>query len=142
MQIGKVAEQAGVNTQTIRFYERSGLLNKPPRTQAGYRSYSPATVEVVRFIKQSQELGYTLAEVKQLISLHEHGSNGNEIRDLAAKKLRDIAERIDALVGMRQQLRSFLTSCNCGTPEQPGCPPIEKLDFSVPCHPVKLDRRK
>jgi len=133
MQIGELAEQAGVNTQTIRFYERRGLLKKPARTQSGYRTYSGGTVTVVRFIKQSQELGYTLAEIKQLLSFHESGGNANEIRELASTKLEDIRRRISGLEEMREQLEAFVANCHCGSAEQPACPPIEKLDFSVAC---------
>src|SRR5262252_9659941 len=73
MQTHEVAERAGVNAQTLRYYERRGLLAEPPRSPAGYRDYPPAAVEVLRFVKRSQELGFTLAEVEELLSLAEGG---------------------------------------------------------------------
>ena len=80
MQIGEVAAQAGVKTQTIRFYERRGLLKEPMRIASGYRAYPASVVRVVRFIKQSQELGYTLAEIKQLLALHDQNGNAAQVR--------------------------------------------------------------
>src|SRR5215469_3080728 len=67
---GELARNAGVNLQTIRFYERQGLLPKPLRTASGYRSYQENDLERVRFIKRNQQLGFTLAEIKQLMRLH------------------------------------------------------------------------
>jgi DNA-binding transcriptional MerR regulator len=70
MRIGEVSKQSGVKVGTIRFYERRKLLKSPPRTSSGYRSYVPQDVQVVKGIKQLQELGFTLREVKELIDLH------------------------------------------------------------------------
>src|SRR5215472_1145737 len=70
MRSGELARNAGVNLQTIRFYEKQGLLPKPERTASGYRSYQQSDLERVLFIKRNQELGFTLAEIKQLIDLH------------------------------------------------------------------------
>lgn len=133
MRIGELANRVGVSTQTIRFYERTSLLRKPPRTQAGYRSYPESSVTVVRFIKQSQEIGYTLAEIKTLLSFHDAGGNMAEIRDLALSKIADISRRITGLQKVREQLEAFVADCKCGTKEKPGCPPIENLDFSIVC---------
>ena len=70
MRTGELARNAGVNLETIRFYERQGLLAKPMRTASGYRSYQRSDLERVLFIKRNQEIGFTLAEIKQLIDLH------------------------------------------------------------------------
>jgi DNA-binding transcriptional MerR regulator len=70
MRIGEVSKQSGVKVGTIRFYERRKLLKSPPRTSSGYRSYVPQDVQVLKGIKQLQELGFTLREVKELIDLH------------------------------------------------------------------------
>lgn len=133
MKIGELAIRTGVSTQTIRFYERESLLKKPMRTASGYRSYSDGVVSVVRFIKQSQEIGYTLAEIKQLLSFHDEGGNTTEIGDLATAKIADIKKRISDLLEMQTQLEAFVANCNCGTEEMPECPPIAKLDFNVLC---------
>ena len=70
MRTGELARNAGVNLQTIRFYEREGLLPKPARTVSGYRSYQQSDLERVIFIRKNQQLGFTLAEIKQLMQLH------------------------------------------------------------------------
>jgi DNA-binding transcriptional MerR regulator len=70
MKIGELSKEAGVNVGTIRFYERRKLLKAPLRTSSGYRSYAPRDVQVVKAIKQLQELGFTLKEIKELIDLH------------------------------------------------------------------------
>ena len=69
MQTGEVAARAGVNIQTLRYYERRGLLGRPPRTASGYRRYSEDAVRIVRFVKRAQELGFTLDEAEQLLRL-------------------------------------------------------------------------
>jgi MerR family copper efflux transcriptional regulator len=69
LKIGEVAERGGVNLQTIRYYEREGLLPEPPRRESGYRMFPESTVRRVRFIKRAQELGFTLAEIRELLSL-------------------------------------------------------------------------
>lgn len=129
MQIGEVAAKAGVNTQTIRFYERRGLLKKPERTRSGYRSYQARVVQIVRFIKQSQELGYTLAEIKQLLALHDKHGNAEEVRALAAAKIESINSRIDVLIQMRNQLENLIANCRCGDKLQPDCPAIQQFDY-------------
>jgi DNA-binding transcriptional MerR regulator len=73
MRTHEVADRAGVNAQTLRYYERRGLLAEPPRSPAGYRDYPTSVVGVVRFVKRSQELGFTLTEVEELLSLAEGG---------------------------------------------------------------------
>ncbi len=114
MQIGEVAAQAGVKAQTIRFYERRGLLKTPARTASGYRAYPPSVVQIVRFIKQSQELGYTLAEIKQLLALHDRLGNAAQVRALATAKIDSITQLYRRLC--RQSLRLRRTSVNIQSP--------------------------
>jgi len=131
MQIGEVAAEVGVNTQTIRFYERRGLLEKPMRTASGYRAYPASVIRVVRFIKQSQELGYTLAEIKQLLALHDQRGNATQVRALATAKIDSINKRIENLAQMRDELKHIVANCHCGDAAQPDCPAIEKLDHQA-----------
>jgi MerR family copper efflux transcriptional regulator len=70
MRIGELSQRAGLNIQTIRFYERKRVLREPQRTPSGYRSYEPADLERLIFIKQSQKLGFTLREIRQMVELH------------------------------------------------------------------------
>src|SRR5216683_3180414 len=88
MKIGQVATRAGVNIDTLRYYERRGLLAEPERRPSGYRDYPEETVPIIRFIKRAQDLGFTLNEIEELISLRD-GGNGRrkgEIRALAEAK--------------------------------------------------------
>lgn len=131
MQIGELAKQAGVNTQTIRFYERRGLIKTPARTQSGYRAYSDSSVQVVRFIKQSKKLGYTLAEIKQLINLHDEDGNTAHAKDLALSKIEAINKQISDLKQMRKNLSELVANCGCGSKAQPDCIGIKELDFTA-----------
>lgn len=130
MRIGEVAAQAGVNAQTIRFYERRGLLKKPARSHSGYRVYPSSVVGVVRFIKQTQESGYTLAEIKQLLVLHDKkGGNAAQVRALATAKIDSINRRIKSLERMRDELQTIVADCQCGGETQPDCPALERFDY-------------
>lgn len=133
MQIGDLAKEAGVSTQTIRFYERRGLLKTPMRTQAGYRSYSDSFVQIVRFIKQSKELGYTLSEIKVLLNLHDSNGDTSQARTLALTKIENIDGQIKKLTEMRKSLKDFVDSCSCGTSAQPDCETIKQLDYKITC---------
>ncbi len=115
MRIGEVAVLAGVNVQTIRFYERRSLLRKPERLPSGYRYYLPDTVKLIRFIKQAQELGFTLNEIKQLVLLREPQSDSAaQIRAIAKAKIQSIDEKISRLQKMRDEIINLLSSCECG----------------------------
>lgn len=130
MRIGEVARQAGVHIQTLRYYERRGLLPEPERGTSGYRAYDPDTVRLVRFIKRAQELGFTLREIEDLIELRESPRRGTEVRAVASAKVQDIERRIRQLKAMRKALGGLVAACDCeaGTLT---CPIIEALDDSA-----------
>jgi MerR family transcriptional regulator, mercuric resistance operon regulatory protein len=120
MRIGELASRAGVNVQTIRFYERRRLLSHPPRTPSGYRSYSQTDFEALQFIRWAQQLGFTLKEVKQLLQLHTAVTNlpsADTRRDpveldsiikMAEEKLAAVHEKIGLLKSMGKQLSSTI----------------------------------
>jgi DNA-binding transcriptional MerR regulator len=120
MRIGELASKARVNIQTIRFYERQRLLHVPERTASGYRVYGQADLEAVQFIKWSQQLGFTLKEVSQLLQLHRAvaslpaarvGRDSNELQSIirmAEEKLVNIAEKLKSLKSMGKQLTSVI----------------------------------
>jgi len=120
MRSGELARNAGVNLQTIRFYERRGLLPKPPRTVSGYRTYQQRDLERVLFIRRNQELGFTLAEIKQLMDLHSvlasmgarhFGTRPNELQgiiEIGRERLLAIREKSRTLNTMRRQLEWML----------------------------------
>jgi MerR family mercuric resistance operon transcriptional regulator len=110
---GEVAEQAGVHVETLRYYERRGLLAAPQRSAGGYRDYPGAAVEVVRFVKRAQELGFALAEVEELLHLAEGGPEQCEaVRDAAAAKLADLDAKISDLTRMRASLAELVARCD------------------------------
>lgn len=114
MRIGELAAQANVNAQTVRLYERIGLLQKPKRLASGYRDYAPDVVERVRFIKRAQKLGFTLGEIKTLMGLRGQGSAAqNDVRALAASKLAEIERRIGQLQEMRDAIEHGMKVCQC-----------------------------
>ncbi len=117
--IGRVAELSGLPVDTIRFYEKKGLLQPPPRNPSGYRVYPPEAVEVIRFIKRSRDLQFSLQEVANLIQLfyHEPDASG-EIKRITEQKIHEVNTRLQELVTVKDQLEQFTSHCaEAGTPE-------------------------
>ncbi len=112
MTIGKVARAAGVGVETVRFYERTGLLAPPPRTRAGYRHYPPEAVDRLGFIRHAQRLGFTLAEVAELIALHEATVPCAEFKARAAAKVAAIEEKIATLLAAKPELVALVEQCD------------------------------
>ena len=113
MRIGRVSREAGVNAQTLRYYERRGLLPKTGRLASGYREYDPATVGLVRFIKNAQELGFTLNEIRELIALRENRSRSAEdVWRVATKKVEEMDRRIRQLTEMKDELAALVEQCS------------------------------
>ncbi|MEU8250123.1 MerR family transcriptional regulator [Nonomuraea sp. NPDC048916] len=121
---GQVAEQAGVNLQTLRYYERRGLIAEPRRSPGGHRAYPPETVTLLTVIKAAQRLGFTLEEVAELIDTGRHGHPTPDLRSRAQAKIAEVDARIADLTTIRQALMQVvnagcdsLTHCTC-----PDCP--------------------
>lgn len=123
--IGQVAAAAGVNTQTIRYYERRGVLPFPRRTPSGYRQYAGDAVRRLRFIKRAQELGFSLAEIASLLKL-EDGARRNVIRNVAGDRLQQIETKIADLQRMRKTLSHLIRECETTGASHP-CPIIAAL---------------
>ena len=125
---GQVAKASGVNIQTVRFYEREGLLAAPRRSASGYRQYTDDAVRVVTFVKRAQELGFTLREAKELLRLRALGPRRAEAAKSAAEaKIRDVDEKLRDLTAMRAALASLVDSCRrAGGPIR--CPILEALE--------------
>ncbi len=122
-----MASQAGVNVQTLRYYERRGLLPEPQRLDSGYRSYGPEAVRTVRFVKRAQRLGFTLEEVEALLQLAAGGPRScADARQLAAEKLADLEQRIEALEAMRESLTQLVATCDRPRSRRE-CPLLEAL---------------
>lgn len=126
--IGQVAKGGGVNVETIRYYERQGLIPPPPRRESGYRQYPEDTVNRVRFIKRAQELGFSLKEISDLLSLRVvPGVNCSEVKRRAEAKIANIEEKIFTLQGMKQALAKLATTCSGRGPTSE-CPILETLE--------------
>lgn len=113
MRTTQVARSAGVNAQTLRYYERRGLLPDPPRTSSGYRTYGPETVRIVRFVKQVQELGFSLDQAEDLLHLADGGPDRcDEVQRMTGDKLAEVDAKIEALMAMRESLGRLLATCS------------------------------
>jgi len=127
MWITETAKEAGVNTQTLRYYERRGLLPKPPRRGSGYREYSDEAVRLVRFIKRAQELGFSLDEVEDLVRLRGvRRGDRHRVRSIAERKVVEIDRKIAQLQSMRGALVHLIESCHRGGVAE--CPIIDALN--------------
>jgi MerR family transcriptional regulator, copper efflux regulator len=128
LRIGEVAARAGVNLQTVRYYERRRLLPKPERTAGNYRSFTPDAVRRVRFIKRAQELGFTLKEIKVLLSLRaEPQAHCADVYQQAAAKVADIDKKLRGLRAMRKALGKLMAECSGRSPAS-DCPILEALE--------------
>ena len=133
LRTGEVARLAGVNAETLRFYERQGILPEPPRRASGFREYPPETVDLIRFIKRAQELGFSLREVQGLLDLRNAPRRAaRKAPHLVKAKIDDINHKIHDLEAMRGALEGLL--CACEGKESPGsCPIIESLSGCPLC---------
>ena len=112
MRTSELARRTGVNIETLRYYERRGLLDEPPRTPGGYRDYPPRAVSGIRFIKRAQELGFRLEEIDELLHLSDGGPDSCEVaRSLAASRRADLEARIADLQRMSASLSGLIDTC-------------------------------
>jgi len=127
--IGRLAKAAGVNVETIRYYQRRGLVDEPSKPLGGHRRYAASAAARVRFIKRAQQLGFTLEEVTGLLRL-EDGQSCRETRLLAEHKLALIEKRIADLTRMRRTLKGLITECAAGRGKR-SCPIIATLSANL-----------
>ena len=123
--IGRLADEAGVNVETIRYYQRRGLMREPAKPDSGHRRYAADAVHRVHFIKRAQALGFTLEEVSGLLALDDAHACA-KTRELATHKLEVIVSKLDDLKAMRKALTSLLRKCDAGA-DNGGCPIIHAL---------------
>ncbi len=128
MTIGEAARRAGVGVETIRFYERRKLIAQPLRPAGGgYRSYPEETVERIRFVRQAQELGFSLREIVELLSLRaDPGADSADVRVRALGKLAEVEGKIDQLKHMRAALKTVIAACP-GQGGVEGCSILEAM---------------
>ncbi len=125
---GEVASRGGVNLETIRYYERRGLLPKPPRTPAGYRTFDAAALRRLRFIKQAQALGFSLKEIKELLALRvDPRTSCADVRRRAEAKIADVEAKLRVLRTMKRALVQLTAAC-AGRGPVSACPILETLE--------------
>lgn len=126
--IGQVARRSGFGVETVRFYERNGLIDEPPRRTSGYRQYPESVISRLRFIKRAKELGFSLKEIKELLSLRvEPTTTCSDIRERAQAKIIDVEGKIQSLEGIKEVLKRLTTSCS-GVGPLSECPIVEALE--------------
>jgi MerR family transcriptional regulator, copper efflux regulator len=127
MRIGELAQQAGVNTQTLRYYERRGLIETGRRATSGYREYDDIAVRRVRFIRRAQELGFTLDEIRGLMGLWNDSLGSCSAAEKRASATLDrIEQKIGDLLRMREALAKYVSACRT-EPALDRCPLLEEL---------------
>ena len=126
--IGKLANAAGVNIQTIRYYERIGLIEQPQRKESGYRQYGKSDIQKIKFIKRAQELGFTLKEIQDLLTLKvDPDTTCANVRERAEKKLTDIEQKLSELIRIKKALEKLTALC-VGKGPTGDCPILEALE--------------
>ncbi len=109
MLAGQAAKELGVGVQTLHFYEEQGMIPRPPRTESGYRLYTPEIIERVRFIRKAQALGFSLDEIKEILGLAKRGASPcGTVQRALAEKLREVDRRLEDLRGFRAELAALI----------------------------------
>lgn len=132
LRIGEVATRSGVSIDTLRYYERRKLLSTAPRTQSGYRMFSSETVDRVLFIRQAQELGFTLEEISELLTTN-GTSDCLKVHDLLDTKLTELDARMKSMHDFREKLIHYLAECEVELKEHPDsaeCPVVDEMAHS------------
>jgi len=128
LKTGELAKQAGVNVETLRFYEREGLLPEPPRRASGYREYPPDSVQRIRFIQRSKELGFTLREIKGLLELRVNPETTcAQVKEHAAEKISDVKQKVTDLKAIERALKKLMDTCSGSGPIDE-CPILRHLE--------------
>ena len=122
--IGKAAKAAGVGIDTVRFYEREGLLPEARRSDSGYRLYSGDDVDRLRFVRRAKGLGFSLADIRELLRLQDNRGDRREVKSVAERRLADLDQRIAELSALRSALASLVDRCS-GQGSIQGCPIID-----------------
>ena len=129
MTIGKLARSAGVGVETVRFYERKGLLEEPSRGESGYRQYPSGSLTRLRFIRQAKELGFTLPEIHELLSLRvSPTASCAAVQERIAAKMDTIQEKIDSLRRMKRALSGMAALCVSEALPTGECPILDALE--------------
>lgn len=133
MQIGRVSEQTGLSVDAIRFYEKQRLLERPPRTEGGFRLFHPEDIQRILFIRRAQQLGFSLPEIRELLVLRsDEGKACSHVRDLFRAKVSVVREKIRELAILEGQLTKSLRKCErnlkpARSCDRNGCPVLQEI---------------
>ncbi|NIP72351.1 MAG: heavy metal-responsive transcriptional regulator [Gammaproteobacteria bacterium] len=129
LKIGQVAKRTGITVETVRFYEKQGLIAAPQRSASGYRQYTPDTVKRVRFIQHAKEVGFTLKDIAELLALRrEPGTSCADIKLRATHKIEEVDRKIQDLQRIREALARMAIKCS-GRGDLRECPILEELEL-------------
>lgn len=128
MRTSELAARAGVNAQTLRYYERIGLLDEPPRTPGGYRDYPDQALRVMRFVRRAKELGFQLDEIEELLGLANGRGKCSAVRPVAEQRVADLDHRIADLRRMRDALSDLTDRCADDPEHDHTCPILDTLE--------------
>ncbi len=134
VQIGKVAQQTGLSVDTIRFYEKEGLLMEPPRSEGGFRLYTSRSIDHLQFIRKAQELGFSLSEIRELTVIQDERTEAcTHVRDLIEQKLKAVRQKIQSLTTLEEHLDAAFRKCSqalkddTAGPQHEYCPVLETI---------------
>ncbi|MFN6963631.1 MAG: heavy metal-responsive transcriptional regulator [Pyrinomonadaceae bacterium] len=144
LKIGEVSKLSGIGVEALRFYEKSGLLDRPGRTYSGYRVYDESVLERLEFVKKAQVLGFTLDEIKELIAHKQNGQSPcKEVRAIVRERLEELNERIEQLISYRDELKAALKKWDrTGQADGHVCGLIETSHIEHKVSSRKVGRRK
>ena len=126
MNIGEVAAETGITSKSIRYYESIGLIPEAHRTGGGYRQYSDKDVQTLHFIRRARNLGFTVGEVEELLSLYRDRNRASaDVREIAIRHITDLDKKVAELEGMRATLTHLVDKCHGD--ERPDCPILDDL---------------
>ncbi len=135
MTVSKLAHAAGVHIETVRFYEREGLLPKPERSSGGHRLYSEDDAERLKFIQRAKDVGFTLKEISELLFLRESDiATCGDVSEVAGRKLAEIEAKLSLLEHMRDHLKELITHCPGGSAAVDRCNILQDLEGKLDCH--------
>jgi MerR family mercuric resistance operon transcriptional regulator len=130
--IGAVAKMSETSIDTIRFYEKNGLIPPPSRRESGYREYPGETVARLAFIRNAKELGFTLSEIREMLDLRTTpGTPCQSVQKLAEDKIRVATEKIERLIRIRAALETLVEACRAPDHPTSDCPILDALDISL-----------
>lgn len=128
--VGQLAKRTDINIETVRYYEKRGLLPEPMRSESSYRQYTENDVARIMFIKRSKDLGFTLKEISELLSLKiDDETTCRDIREFSSNKIAEVEEKIEDLKNIKKKLEELVIKCKRNDTSKNGCPILDAFEF-------------